>query len=80
MWEAWQKWNVESCTADFLLFPKLISVWVYLWSLGQEDPTEKEWQPTPVFSPDNPVDSGAGVLQSMSLQKSWHDLATEQQQ
>ena len=50
------------------------------WSLGQEDPTEKEWQPTPVFSPDSPVDSGAGVLQSMSLQKSWHDLATEQQQ
>ena len=29
--------------------PAMKETWV--WSLGQEDPLEKEWQPTPVFLP-----------------------------
>jgi len=29
--------------------PAMQEIWV--WSLGQEDPLEKEWLPTPVFSP-----------------------------
>ena len=28
-------------------------------SLGQDDPLEKEWQPNPIFSLENPMDRGA---------------------
>ena len=27
--------------------------------LGQDDPLEREWQPTPVFLLENPMDTGA---------------------
>ena len=30
-----------------------------VWSLGQEDPLEKEVQPSPVFLPREPMDRGA---------------------
>ena len=31
-----------------------------LTSWGWEDPLQKEWQPTPVFCLENPMDRGAG--------------------
>ena len=38
----------------------LLAVWdTQVQSLGQEDPLEKGWQPTPVFLPENPMDRGA---------------------
>ena len=41
-----------------------------VWSLGQEDPLEREWQPTPVFLPgkSHASRSLAGYIQSMQLQ------------
>ena len=53
----------------------------WVWSLGREDPLEKEMAPTSVFfvweiawteEPDG--------LQSMGSQRVWHNLANEQQQ
>ena len=37
--------------------PTMQETWVR--SLGQEDPWRREWQPTPVFFLDNPMDRGA---------------------
>ena len=34
-------------------------------SLGGEDPLEEAWQPTPVFLLENPMDRGAGWVQSI---------------
>jgi len=31
----------------------------WVQSLGQEDPLERKWQPTPVFCLGNPMDRGA---------------------
>ena len=32
---------------------------MWVQPLGQEDPPEEEWQPSPVFLLDNPMDRGA---------------------
>ena len=39
-------------------------------SLGQEDPLEKEWHPSPVFL-SGKAHGQPGGLQSMGSQKSW---------
>ena len=31
---------------------------MWVQSLGREDPWSREWQPTPVFMPGNPIDGG----------------------
>ena len=49
-----------------------------VWSLGQEDPLEKEnGNPLQYSCLGNPMDRG--TLQSMGLQRAGHDLATEQE-
>ena len=47
---------------------------IQILSLGQEDPLEEEWQPTPVFLPGLiPWTAKPGRLQSMGLQRVRHD-------
>ena len=52
----------------------------WVWSLGEEDPLERKWQPTPVFLP------GKFHGQSLVGHRLWgrkrfgHDLVTKQQQ
>ena len=41
-----------------------------VWSLGEEDPLEKEMATTPVFLPGESRTEEPGGLQSMGLQKS----------
>ena len=49
-------------------------------ALVQEDPLEKEWQPTPIFLPGEfPRTEEPGGLQAMGSQRVGHVLATEQQ-
>ena len=54
----------------------------WIRSLGQEDPLEKEWQPTPVFLPgESPWTEEAGGLYSpWGLKRVEHDLVAKQQQ
>ena len=40
-------------------------------------PWSRAWQPTPVFLPGNPMDRGAGGLQSMGSQRVGHDWVTQ---
>ena len=49
-------------------------------SLSQEDPLEKEWQPTPVFLPGKSHGWGSLGVQYMGSQRVGHDWVTEQQQ
>ena len=52
--------------------PATQETWVR--SLDQEDPLEKEWQPTPVFlSGESPWTEEPGGLQSMASQRVGHD-------
>ena len=44
----WHKWSLVAHSVKNL--PAVQKTWV--WSLGQEDPWRKEWQPTPVFLPE----------------------------
>ena len=49
--------------------------------MGQEDPLEDEWQPTPVFLPGKPHGQRSLVGYSpWGSQRAEHNLATEQQQ
>ena len=47
-----------------------------VWSLGREDPLEKEMAPAPVFLPEKWTEEPDG-LQSMGLQRIRHDWATK---
>ena len=51
---------------------------MWIQSLGQEDPLERKWQPTPVFLPgkSHGLWSMAGYIQSMGLQRVRHNLAS----
>ena len=50
----------------------------WVWSLGQEDPLEKEMATTPVFLPgESPWTEEPGRLQSMELQRVRHDWSTK---
>ena len=52
-----------------------------VWSLGQEAPLEKEWQPTPVFLPGETQGQRSLVGYSpWSCKRAGHDLVTKQQQ
>ena len=44
-----------------------------VWSLDWEDPLRREWQPTPVFLPENPMAGGPGGLQSIGSHRVRHD-------
>ena len=59
--------------------PTMQETWV--WSLGQEDPCRRKWQPTPVFLPGEPrrQRSLAGYSPRES-QGGRHDWAAKQQQ
>ena len=48
-----------------------------VWSLGWEEPLEKEMQPTPVFLPGKSDGQKSLVGYSPWSHKSWHDLATK---
>ena len=53
----------------------------WIWSLGQEDPLEKKWRPTPILLPGKPPEQ-----RSLEDYSPWghkrvrHNLATKQQQ
>ena len=48
-----------------------------LWSLGQENPWRRAWQPSPVFLPrESPWVGEFGGLQSMGLQRVGHNWVT----
>ena len=51
--------------------PTVRETWVQ--SLGQEDPLEKEWQPTPVLLPGKSHGQEHSRLQSMESQRVGHD-------
>ena len=53
--------------------PADVEMWA--WSLGREDPLEKEWQPTPGFLPGKiPWMEEPGGLQPVGLQSTPHDV------
>ena len=51
--------------------PKVQETWVQ--TLGQEDPLEREWLPTPVFLPGNPMDRRAwrATVHEVSKSQTW---------
>ena len=51
----------------------------WIWSLGEEDPLEKETHSS-FLAWEMPWKEESGGLQSMERQRVWHDLATKQQQ
>ena len=52
-----------------------------VWSLGQEDPLEKEMAThSTILTWEIPWTEELGMLQSMELQRVGHDLETKQQQ
>ena len=54
---------------------------IWVWSLGWEEPLEKEMAPTSVFFVQEiPWTEELGGLQSMGSQRVWHNFANEQQQ
>ena len=53
----------------------------WVWSLGQEDPWERKWQPTLVFLPGKSHErKSLGGYSPWGLQRVGHNLATKQQQ
>ena len=48
----------------------------WIWSLGQEDPRRRKWQPTPVFLPGVWTEEPGG-LQSMRVQRVGHNWETD---
>ena len=58
--------------------PAMQEMWIP--SLGQEDPLEKQQQPTPDSCLETAWTEEPGMLQSMGSQRVGHDLATKQKQ
>ena len=59
--------------------PTVQELWV--WSLGQKDPLEKEMATHSTISArDNPMDRKPGRLQSMGSQRAGYNLVTKQQE
>ena len=57
------------------ILPAMWETWV--WSLGQEDPLEKEMATTPIFLPgESPWTEEPGGLQFMGSQRVGHDWAS----
>ena len=49
----------------------------WVQSLGQEDPLEREWQPLQYSCLGNPMDTGAGRLQSTGPKTAGHNVVTK---
>ena len=47
-----------------------------MWVRSLEDPWRRNWQPTPVFLPENSVDKGAWQAAVHEAEKSWTQLST----
>ena len=54
-----------------ILLPVQETQEMWVRSLGQKDPLEWKWQPTPVFLPENPMDGGGWQAAICGDTKSW---------
>ena len=79
--KAWYMWTnlnlLNRASLVSQIVNNLLAMWeTWVWSLGQEDPWRRTWQPTPAFLPGkSPWTEEPGGLQSMGSQTPGYNRA-----